>query len=980
MLLVSFSLIKKKLPFLSLLIALVFSFLSSSAQTPVVLDNFDDGNINLNPAWTLTGNAPTISSGILVTPGFNYRMFTPLAIPCQEWGFDVKTSTSNNTSDFRYYFLLRDNSDPTNAASKSYFLEYLGNTGTFQVWRQENNLPVLIGSYDGPTTTNWLQVKITMSVGGDIKVYVGGIEVISVTDATYCQTTSQWQMIRVFGSSTLSTADPYNADNFYYVAMPCTNPATGGEIGLSQNKCQAFDPTPLTDVTAPSCFYDVNGQPLQYQWQSSTNLVNGFSDIIGATTSNYDPPLTSINTFYRRRAKVSCAPNWVESDVVQVNADFKINSKPNDTTLYVQANGDGIFSVEVNFIYGNIYQWQVSTNGGSGWTNITSGTNGYIVSSVQNINYRSFLQVTKPTLSMDGYLYRCIVTNPSSGACSVTSPSATLYVKNQLVATANPNIACDSWNATTDILFVVNGVGTLNKTTNLLRQINLTIGSGLCKKNLSTYDFTLIAPNGAASLMFIDNFTTTGSVVWANIKFRDHPSLERINQYSSFGQANYFPYSIGYYAVETDGSLANAFNGINANGTWILRITENSASSNDGASISKAELIFGADLVEKDVSGNAINNSCQLATCIGADQNILIGTNNGYSGGDPNYPGGSPAYSGDCDYNDCEWNQDNNNSAWFYFFATSSTAYLTVSGMAPATNPGQDDMQLMVLDGGNGCLTSGWTIPNGGCLDDEFNCPSGAGLPNNQEYYASSVIASQSGGIGAKGGIYVNGITFNTEFKLSGLTPGRRYLLVLDGNGGQNTSFYIEMQSGCAFCIFNSILPVKFESFKVFRKGNTNQLIWKTAEELNNDYFQIERSGDGINWISIMDVEGAGRDSRSLRTYERNDNKPLHGANYYRIKTVSSDEKVTYSEIRMVNNHLLDEIAVFPNPGKGVFTVSGLDKRLSHQIRVLNVDGKLIKSVNTTSDIYRFDMTNEAPGIYFIQVDGKVHLRFVNVK
>jgi hypothetical protein len=582
------------------------------------------------------------------------------------------------------------------------------------------------------------------------------------------------------------------------------------------------------------------------------------------------------------------------------------------------------------------------------------------------------LNIVNPSYAFNNYQYKCVI---NAGSCGIlTSNAASLAVLPVLVASNSIPLSCGSWNGSVDITISVANVGFLNSTTNTLRQINLSLGSSLCKRDLSTYDFTLISPDGLRSLKFVDNFNTVATPQWISIKYRDHSSLERVSEYSISTQTISFPFSYGYYAVQQDGSLIDAFNGINANGDWILRIEEANTSTinpSNGISFNNVNLFFGPDFIETDVTGNTINNACQAATCMGADNNIIIGTNNTYTSSDGNLPDviTGPPYAADCADSQCDWNGANNNSAWYYFFATSPTARITVSGTSNIS-PGSSDMQLIVLDANNGCSSGiNWVVPTGGCLDDEtaacFN------EINNTDYY------DFNGGGTANGSVYFNGISINSEFKLSNLFVGRKYFLVIDGNGGLSSTYYIEVESGAANCIFGGLLPVKFYSFNVAKYGSKNQLIWKTSEEINNDYFQVERSSDGRNWSVLQSIEGAGRESRTLRSYEVYDAAPLVGANYYRIKQVSSDGSYTYSEVRKILNNGITSISVFPNPATDFAIVDGLDKNRSNMIHLLDVTGKLISEHFIKDSQYRFDLSKLQPGIYHVVVNGSEHFQLV---
>jgi hypothetical protein len=67
-------------------------------------------------------------------------------------------------------------------------------------------------------------------------------------------------------------------------------------------------------------------------------------------------------------------------------------------------------------------------------------------------------------------------------------------------------------------------------------------------------------------------------------------------------------------------------------------------------------------------------------------------------------------------------------------------------------------------------------------------------------------------------------------------------------------------------------------------------LSWETATEINNDYFDVEWSMDGISFEKIGQVQGAGT-TAEIQLHEFLHKKPVNGNNYYRLKQVDFDEK-----------------------------------------------------------------------------------------
>ena len=113
-------------------------------------------------------------------------------------------------------------------------------------------------------------------------------------------------------------------------------------------------------------------------------------------------------------------------------------------------------------------------------------------------------------------------------------------------------------------------------------------------------------------------------------------------------------------------------------------------------------------------------------------------------------------------------------------------------------------------------------------------------------------------------------------------------------------------------------LPVTWFDFEAVLNNNQVNLQWSTHTEINNDYFIVEKSQDGINFEYLDKINGAGN-SNNIINYSTIDYTPYKGVNYYRIKQVDFDGKFSYSTIRTVNynaNNLSNKtsIKLYPNP------------------------------------------------------------------
>ncbi len=141
------------------------------------------------------------------------------------------------------------------------------------------------------------------------------------------------------------------------------------------------------------------------------------------------PTISTIYDFTSVSDANMCTSNIQTSVNITVLPITSILSSPSSVT--VDETGNTSFSVEAQNATG--YQWQVSTNGGNDWADISeigiySGTN------------TATLTLAGVTLAMNGYEYQCIV----SGTCPTTtiSGSATLTVNPIIKTIAGNAVSC----------------------------------------------------------------------------------------------------------------------------------------------------------------------------------------------------------------------------------------------------------------------------------------------------------------------------------------------------------------------------------------------------------------------------------------------------------------------------------------------------------------------------------------------------------
>ncbi len=169
-------------------------------------------------------------------------------------------------------------------------------------------------------------------------------------------------------------------------------------------------------------------------------------------------------------------------------------------------------------------------------------------------------------------------------------------------------------------------------------------------------------------------------------------------------------------------------------------------------------------------------------------------------------------------------------------------------------------------------------------------------------------------------------------------------------------------------------LPVEMLNFDVVCSNKKALLQWSTASETDNDFFDIQRSSDALNFESLKKISGAGT-TNIVHHYSFIDEKPLNHMSYYRIKQVDFNGSSTATSPEAFDgcaNEIYFETYIANSlPGEPVLVInSSLAKNLS--ITVFDAAAKLILnkyvSVSAGMTYLNFSETKIANGIYLVRV------------
>jgi hypothetical protein len=176
----------------------------------------------------------------------------------------------------------------------------------------------------------------------------------------------------------------------------------------------------------------------------------------------------------------------------------------------------------------------------------------------------------------------------------------------------------------------------------------------------------------------------------------------------------------------------------------------------------------------------------------------------------------------------------------------------------------------------------------------------------------------------------------------------------------------------------HSTLPIELLDFSAKAEQTYVDLNWVTATEVNNDYFLVQRSLDGISFENISQVPGAGN-SNSTRFYNLKDYNPVNGTMYYRLKQVDFNGEFDYSPIRTVNFQN-NQLVVFPNPTlDGNITIYNGSIGIN-EVAVYSSDLRLVKKCTLNKNQNPIvNIEDCADGTYFLLVKTEKESQIVKV-
>ncbi len=220
-----------------------------------------------------------------------------------------------------------------------------------------------------------------------------------------------------------------------------------------------------------------------------------------------------------------------------------------------------------------------------------------------------------------------------------------------------------------------------------------------------------------------------------------------------------------------------------------------------------------------------------------------------------------------------------------------------------------------------------------------------------------------------------------------GLVPIDIFIEPITGEQGVSTTFkdYAGLDHDVTaqqriFSLQPTTLPVSITSFSATALGSVVRLNWATASEKDNKEFVIERSKNASQFEAIGSVNGGGTSNVPL-SYVFNDDNPLAGTSYYRLKQIDFDGQFEYTKVIAITyNSMVKETlaitSVYPNPFGAQDNIKlQMELPVSAEIRInlIDLQGKVFYSKTLSGQAGKKEYTldkfaNMPAGIYLLKV------------
>jgi hypothetical protein len=760
----------------------------------------------------------------------------------------------------------------------------------------------------------------------------------------------------------LNVSTALNGNMYRCVVTDDTGPVTSAAATLAVNATPAVSSATRTTTVcegATGAGLQVTNDPgLSYQWQVSTNNGGSWSNALaadgytGATTYDltYPAAVLSMDGYLYRyiatNTATGCGATSIALDTLRVKSKPVFSGAGALAPLLstICPGGNTSFSATPSGTAAMAYQWQFKTAAASSWTDLADDV---VFSGSQN----NILQITgfTPTPGTTLYNVRIIASYPSTLGCASVSGIGTISVRTLPSVTVQPTdtAVCANSNAG----FKVTAAGSAT----LLYQWQTDNGtSGANWSNVTGVTSTAATLNLGAVTTAMNGYRYR-VIVSHNLCAPPATSAERVLTVRRSGTW------LGTKDIKWEEAL-NWCGGVPDNTIDVLvpNWPPNMPNISDGTGTAYFKSIVIENAARLTISGGTVDNMSGPYDLLGTvaytaprDQNIF------------------PANHGSLEIN--------GSGNKFLSSAVDVSHNLVLGGLAklvtganiltmkngsntivaaPFTDPATS--WIVTGNGNTGAANTGL----GGLRIEQVDAVDGAVLfpigPTPAAY--NPIQLTNAGTVDhftvavndqmIPGGIYASGVS-RTWLVSEAVNGGSNVMLSLKWQGSEEQSAFdrnqtsiirsngtqiVEMSSQApasgsnpyaradgSFAILTQfsvssssvVLPVELKAFTAQKTTNEKVgLHWNTTGAITPKYFDVQRSADGVHFVSIAKVNG--ETGKALYNYI--DNLPGTGIVYYRLLITGQQNEIKYSGIQSVLLNSANLVQLRPSATAGAIT------------------------------------------------------------
>ena len=728
--------------------------------------------------------------------------------------------------------------------------------------------------------------------------YSGNLQWMQSTDGT------NWTPIT--GGTTSPFTTPVLTQSTYFKAVVSSQGCNPVESNVLQvtvltsigGTASVSGPTSFCDV-APSVVFNLTGYFGSIQWQQSSDG-NTWSNISGATSSTYTA--TNLTTTTHFRAMVTSGSCNEASNVITIT----VNPSPVAGTASANAtdvcqNNTIVLSLSGYTTSANI-QWQISTDGGSTWSNINGATYSpfsYLATNIGTLQFRAVVSNNCGSANSNTVI---VTVNPApiAGTANASAQYACMGSSVNISLTGYTPSATIQWQQSTDGLNWTNIPGANNSI------LNYTATS------LGTIHFRAAISNNCGSA----NSNAVSIIIEAqpsagNINVNPTVACEGTN--INLSLSNYTPGATIQWQQSNDGVNWSNIPGANASlyiypatTTGIIHFRA-TVTNNCGSSTSSTQAVT---INPAPVSGNASANVSEI--CLNSNVTLSL---IGYS-----------------QNSTIQWQQSNDGSTW-----TNMAGGTTATFVYTPINPGTYYIRAQVT---NSCGSQNSNIinltvnplPNAGTASasPQSICQNSNITLSLTGYTPLATIQWQ---FSTDGSSWYNISGANsTPYNYNASTAGTMYFrAIITNNCGNATSNEVST-------IVKPLPPTP-----VISQISNTPIILQSSATLGNQWFNLNGP-----------IPGA-----TSQNYEVTAN-----GTYYVIVTIdgcssSPSNTITINSVS-ISEYANHNITVYPNPTNDHLNI--ISDQHIQKIQLVDILGNIVISTHETS----IDVSNYSDGIYQI--------------